>query len=749
MTAAAWCLLAVLTASPPQQAAPDSSSTIRGVVIDAATSAPVEDAQVALAGRNTTLRTGPDGRFEFAGLRGGTYTLTVSRIGYIFVRRRLEVPANTILEISVPLAEGTGTYQEEVTVAADPARPRAVGVSSQIELGSAGLAELRGVAADDPLRAIQAVPGVATGDDFQAEFSVRGSAFRHVGVVIDGTASPLLVHAVRGADDTGSIAMINTDILARGALLSGPHARVHGDWLGATLEFDVREGSRDRAALRGAVSGTSASAVVEGPIGRAKRGSWLVSIRKSYIDWLIRRLDPEIDSTIGFTDAQAKVVYDLTPRQQLQFTAVAGTATYLEDETSLANGLLRATSRSALGSIAWRYARESFVLTQRVSFIDSDFRNRGRVGQELARGTNQTRIWRADVVVPVGGAWTIEGGARREWQSGDETLRDFAAVGTSSVRLRAQRQTSADTTLASGWFQASRRTDAGGVVFGVRGTDRTLSAEGAVSPWILAERRVGATTVRASAGGSAQFVDPLALGAAVSNTPPERAFSIDVGVEHPLPAGLRLQVTAFHRDESHVLRNAGEYRVNPATGARIVETTFPTIAATLDGASKGVDVVLVRRASSGPTGWIGYTWAHTRYRDDTTGEAFDGDFDQRHTLNVFVQHRISYRTAVSLKLRVGSNFPIAGYFSGTPESLVLATDRNRVRLPVYARLDLRANRTFTFDRRRLTLFAEVMNVLGRRNLGQADGLVRANLTTDGIAERLLPRVPSVGVLIEF
>jgi len=116
---------------------------------------------------------------------------------------------------------------------------------------------------------------------------------------------------------------------------------------------------------------------------------------------------------------------------------------------------------------------------------------------------------------------------------------------------------------------------------------------------------------------------------------------------------------------------------------------------------------------------------------------------------VFVQHRISYRTAVSLKLRVGSNFPIAGYFSGTPESLVLATDRNRVRLPVYARLDLRANRTFTFDRRRLTLFAEVMNVLGRRNLGQADGLVRANLTTDGIAERLLPRVPSVGVLIEF
>ena len=116
---------------------------------------------------------------------------------------------------------------------------------------------------------MQALPGVATGDDFHAEFSVRGSSFRHVGVVIDGTATPMLLHAVRGADDSGSIAMINTDILSHGALVSGAQPLRHGDWLGATLEFDVREGSRDRLALRAAVSGTAASAVVEGPLGRA------------------------------------------------------------------------------------------------------------------------------------------------------------------------------------------------------------------------------------------------------------------------------------------------------------------------------------------------------------------------------------------------------------------------------------------------------------------------------------------------
>jgi hypothetical protein len=104
---------------------------------------------------------------------------------------------------------------------------------------------------------------------------------------------------------------------------------------------------------------------------------------------------------------------------------------------------------------------------------------------------------------------------------------------------------------------------------------------------------------------------------------------------------------------------------------------------------------------------------------------------------------------VSAKLRVGSGFPIVGYFDGTPEALRLSMRRNNVRLPVYARLDVRANRTFTFARSRLTLFVEVMNLLGRHNLRQTDGGVRNNSEAVGFVDRLLPRVPSAGLLFEF
>jgi hypothetical protein len=159
--------------------------------------------------------------------------------------------------------------------------------------------------------------------------------------------------------------------------------------------------------------------------------------------------------------------------------------------------------------------------------------------------------------------------------------------------------------------------------------------------------------------------------------------------------------------------------------------------------------VLMRRSTLGLSGWIGYMWSHTRARDRQTAEAFDGDFDQRHTLNMVVTQRLSYRTSVGAKLRVGSNVPLTGYFAGTLDDLHLAATRNTVRLPTYARLDLRATRTFTFDTRRLTLFVEVMNALGRDNYGQSDGTIRNTLRAEGYLERMIPFVPSAGFLIEF
>ena len=750
MIAAAWTLAAIIATQAAGTQTPNVP-TLKGIIVDAKTNAPIKDARVILVEASLDIRTGSDGRFEFSKIAPRTYTLTVSNIGYIFVRRRVDVGPNVTIDLTIPLAEGTGTYQEQVTVASDAAtQPKTIGVSSQMELGSAGLQDLRGVATDDPMRAVQALPGVATGDDFNAGFSVRGSAFRQVGVVMDGTPTQLLLHASQGVESGGSVAMINTDILSRAALFAGPHARQQGDWLGATLEFDMREGSRDRFGARAAVSGTSASGVFEGPIGSSHRGSWLVSVRKSYLDWLVRKIEPEVNSAIGFVDAQAKLVYDLTPSQQLQFVTVAGDAQYDDADATSANEIETAVSRSVLSSLSWRYLHPKAIFSQRVSFIANDYANEGSVGQRMGQGHTTQAIWRGQVIRPLAAGWTLEGGLRYEYLYMKETARRFAAAGSSGVRVTAERSASSEPSFASGWAQVTWSRPKSAFSAGVRGTDRT-SSQHAVLPWVLAEQTFKSTTIRGSAGQSAQFLNPLIVTSEPIAFVPEAATSYDVSIDQPLGNGVRAQVTAFYRSESDVLRRTGEDRVDPITGKRIVESQFPVFLPSLSGESTGVDLLLMRLSPTGLSGWIGYTWAHTRYHDEKTGEEFDGDLDQRHTLNVFAQYRLSYRLSASAKFRTGSNFPLVGYFSGTtdPEALKLSTVRNEVRLPVYARLDVRANYTFTFQRSRLTLFAEVMNVLNRQNFRQANGTIRANLDAVGFVDRLLPRVPSAGVLFEF
>ncbi len=77
-------------APPPLQ----QGVAVRGTVVDARTAAPVADAQVQLVEMSRAFITAKDGRFEFTGVTPGTYTLTVSTIGYIFVRRSVEVGAD-------------------------------------------------------------------------------------------------------------------------------------------------------------------------------------------------------------------------------------------------------------------------------------------------------------------------------------------------------------------------------------------------------------------------------------------------------------------------------------------------------------------------------------------------------------------------------------------------------------------------------------------------------------------------------
>jgi hypothetical protein len=63
---------------------------------------------------------------------------------------------------------------------------------------------------------------------------------------------------------------------------------------------------------------------------------------------------------------------------------------------------------------------------------------------------------------------------------------------------------------------------------------------------------------------------------------------------------------------------------------------------------------------------------------------------------------------------------------------------------------VRANRTFNRHSSRITLFVEVMNVLGRDNVRfTSPGVNGRTGQAFGLFETMIPLVPSAGVLVEF
>jgi hypothetical protein len=308
------------------------------------------------------------------------------------------------------------------------------------------------------------------------------------------------------------------------------------------------------------------------------------------------------------------------------------------------------------------------------------------------------------------------------------------------------RLTAGRVTLSPG-ARVDRRSISGAPMARFRVTaDDTFSPwlQGQVSlPWGLSFR--GGTGIYQQFPGLEQAMGELAAPSAF----PLRAVHYDAGVEQRLGASIRWQVAVYYRDEDRFYHRP---QLEPRLVNNVVYPGSKTapFEQTLSGSARGVEVLFQRKSARGVSGWISYAYGHNRYTDIARGHSFDGDNDQRHAFNIYGFYRLSDRFSLSAKARAGSNTPAPGYFAETTGDYMLSTRRNEVRLPTYSRVDLRANRTFNWSGRRLTLFAEVINVLNRDNVRFIPPLIssRTGRVFD-MFEQMVPILPSIGVLFEF
>jgi hypothetical protein len=732
---------------------------VTGIVIDHRTGQGIPGVLVYVEGHAVSANTDSGGRFALT-LPAGQYTIAASVIGYALLRAPIDVLAGSVLPVTFRMSEGAGSYTDRVTVSGTRRSEADAGPGSGALYGRE-LENLRGVMLDDPLRAIQALPSATATDDFYSEFAVRGNSWRHVGLAVDGMPTRYLMHTVHGVIDGGSIAMINSETLGSVALHPGSYAQRTGRQLGAQVDLTTREGNREKFRARAGLSGTSATLVAEGPLAGG-RGSWLVSGRRSYLDYLIKRIDPEASFAFGFFDGQAKVVYDLSAAHQVSFTTLLGRAAFDEEAPNLDdNDRKESTSYAWLHAAGWRYAPgPRFAVTQRFYTTGADYDTTNPFGVSIESGRSLDLGWRADASFAPADGWLVEFGGDAQRMTGDSFFARRLTPGGEQLTLNAfDERTSA----ASAYVQT--RMPAGSrlaITPGVRLDRWSLQDETTASPWLTADLTLGPRTrLKGGAGIYRQFADleqVFGLRGGGRDLHPERAVHVDLGLEQVLRDDTRVSMTVYTRHERDVLWPIGSESRRLANG-RITPgfADVPWVNA-WRGRARGIEALLRRDAPGGLSGWVGYAYGRHRYTQDETAETFWANADQRHTLSLYGNYRLSSRTGISAKLRYGSNYPLVGYLAehpdapivdGQPEFYAISNVKNTARLPAYARLDVRADRAFNWSGRRLVLFVEVANVLNRDNRRNTPYGVSQAGRVFGATESLMPIVPSAGFVVEF
>jgi hypothetical protein len=728
---------------------------VRGSVVDARGGEALSNVVVQLVGGTYRTTTDAAGRFRIASVAAGDYVLNVSTVGYRLVKKPFHLDAGETKDFEVILSPETFRQTDSVEVQASPFEPARADSPSTLVLGGNDAKNLASVLADDPLRAVQGLPGVSSNNDFDARFSLRGADYGRVGLYLDSVLLHAPFHMLQGQQVSGSATAFNGDMVEELELHEGAFPVRFEDRTAGVLDVHTRDGNRSANSFRLAASASNGGGMFEGPIGKKKRGSWLVGARKSYLQYIFERTFPDTAYIFGFEDAQGRLTYDVTPKNNLTLYVLESFSDLNRDLSRSKpgiNALVGAGYHYTLGNLGWRYApSERLLVVNHVAWMREKYDNSNLTHLPLGAGYYGEWVWNANAT----------------WMWNKQSPLDF---GGSARRLRSdgfsnQYQSTSplprlldrhDGTAAreGGYVQQSWMPWAGRVhlTAGVRWDHHSVDDVAVMSPQASASLAVTQSTrMQIGFGQYVQFPELSYLTSTLGSRGllPTRSNQWIGAIEQRLGARTRLRAEYYDRVDRDLLFQP-LYDPRLVDGKLVVPPSKPLYLNSLRGYSRGVEVFLQRSSANGATGWVSYAFGRTGMRDGVTGNRFPSDFDQRHTLNVYGGYRLKPTVNLSLKFSYGSGFPIPGYLQQVGTSYFLTSVRNRLRMPDYLRTDFRVNKSWTRDKWKITLFGEVINLTNRTNyvFDSFDGYNTRTFQSFLTLDTMFPILPSAGVVFE-
>lgn len=689
------------------------------------------------------VETDQSGAFRLTEIRVGEYQLEVSAPDRlpdpstsVAVRAGLEnhiritLPATDVVKASITVSEPVFVAPEEIKTSSFLVERQEVFKSS--------------VAQMDVSRYIQSLPGVGVGRSaMRNDLIVRGGSQLENLFVVDNIEIPNINTFANFASAGGLTSVLDADLIRDVNFMTGGYPAPFINRTSSVLQIAAREGNRDQFSARLSMSILTGGVILEGPLGRRKKGSWVTSVKRSFLEAIPAVFDSSPPIIYTFN---TKALYDLTPQDRIwavNFSSLDSVRLKpnLDSKETESQGVdLNYKGRRFATGINWQHLfGESgvglFGFSHSEAHVNQTMKDVLRYGLPVEttpimyreKSSEGESTLKYDLTIASGGFGKIQvGGSFKTFRNHYNTAaphgvdNPFSPDRDVNPFILLKNRTSYQ---SGAYFQSTRNlTSRLNLTWGGRFDNYQMLGRTRFSPRIGISYKVNdKLSIRSSYGHYYQQPLYLLLETFPQNRTltPIRSTHMVVGLTYVLGPTVRMTVEAYQKD----------YKDYP------VSLQFPSFSLASAGDTFDVTEILMPYTSAGRGRARGLEFfIEKKFRDrwfaqanlsisSTKFSGLDGirrpgTYDYPVVLNFVMGYKLTKKWDVSTSFRAMSGRPY------TPFNEALSTEQNReiydlnringLRAPAYFRPDIRLDRTFTVHEKPLLFWVGVQNIFNRR-----------------------------------
>ncbi len=260
---------------------------VRGTIMDKATEQPLVGASILVVNSSPLIGTTTDenGKYEIPNVPLGRQSFIVQYVGYKSAGASevlITAGKQVILDIAL---EQNVSEMSEVVVSNQSRKDRAINEYSAVSARTFSMEEVNRFSGgrNDVGRLVSNFAGVATSNDSRNDIVVRGNSPSGVLWRLEGVPIPNPNHFSTLGTSGGPVSAVNTNLLRNSDFMTGAFAAEYGNANASVFDLGFRSGNSEKHEFLAQLNVFSGFEFMgEGPINKAKDGSYVVSARYSF-----------------------------------------------------------------------------------------------------------------------------------------------------------------------------------------------------------------------------------------------------------------------------------------------------------------------------------------------------------------------------------------------------------------------------------------------------------------------------------